>query len=285
MNLLHPIRSILVSLLLLVYLGLGAQNSHTNLATQLCQSGEFKKAIDEADLAINDPAEKDDFYTWYARGFVYKEYFKNFEMQDIKSPARIKAIESFLKSRAMAIATAEDLKNHDLALTFLAKTYINHALTYYASSSTPKDEEGDALVENACQVLAVLGKNADCQTYRRDYLEVKANYYVNLAIANPDDSALREKALSLIEKVIADDPSDCASQYNHLVIMCNQMVRLNRTRTDGDYEELIRMTNRARKSWDAIPASCKQHPEHQESFKKANEIIIQIETSLKPSGK
>lgn len=68
-----------------------------------------KQALEIIDRAILHPECANDGYSWYVRGFIYKEWYKAFESQNKKSKTRLDAI-SFLKK-------AQDLLITDTSLT------------------------------------------------------------------------------------------------------------------------------------------------------------------------
>ena len=85
-----------------------------------------KRALSTIDKAITDPQTAKTPYAWYVRGFVYKEWYKIFELQNKKSKARLDAV-SYLKKAIELDVTKEYAVNIQQTLKYLASMFYNDA--------------------------------------------------------------------------------------------------------------------------------------------------------------
>ncbi|MFI5163753.1 MAG: hypothetical protein ACHQHP_00725 [Bacteroidia bacterium] len=94
----------------------------------------IKQALEIIDKAITNPKSANDGYSWYVRGFIYKEWYKTFEAQNKNSKTRLNAVEYLKKSYDLfakdTSASAKEYKDGIKgSLRYLASTFYNDAGT------------------------------------------------------------------------------------------------------------------------------------------------------------
>ncbi|MFH1005299.1 MAG: hypothetical protein V1781_07390 [Bacteroidota bacterium] len=61
----------------------------------------IKQSLEIIDKAITHPQAQNNAFAWYVRGFIYKEWYKTFELQNKKSSTRLNAVGFFKKALEM----------------------------------------------------------------------------------------------------------------------------------------------------------------------------------------
>ena len=91
-----------------------------------------KKALEIIDNAITHPDCAKDGYSWYVRGFIYKDWYKTFESQNKKSKTRLDAVDYLKKANDLLTKdTSSAAKEYRSAtkqtLKYLGSTFYNDA--------------------------------------------------------------------------------------------------------------------------------------------------------------
>lgn len=117
-----------------VYAQLDSVAKATNLLQDASMSAEkrIKAAAAIVDKAIEHPQSKDDAYSWYIRGYIYKEWYKVLDANKRQSQVRLASIDYLKKSlnlfasdtSASALEYAEAIKK---TMKYLASTLYNDA--------------------------------------------------------------------------------------------------------------------------------------------------------------
>ncbi|MFN0032098.1 MAG: hypothetical protein ACKVOR_08065 [Flavobacteriales bacterium] len=200
--------------------GLHAQQStHATLAAVLCQEQKMNEALAEIELATKDKAEQKDVYTWYVRGYIYKEHYKlsGDEMH------RNLAVESFVKSKAMAGNDDEVTMNHKAALTYLATTYYNDALREATNLQNVNDTLCDHYLHRYHDVMTEAGNNNNLDEQDANYYEAKAQRTTDLWLISKHDEVLYNKCMLWYEKALQLKPGDCTLLHNLVVVQYNKL--------------------------------------------------------------
>lgn len=117
-----------------------AQVDSLNKAIDCYNKKDYKCARIAIDAATNDPGTSKLTNTWLIRAFIYKEYFKNYETTDPKSPARDEAVNAMLKVIEMDTTANKQFADANLkqSLKYLASTYYNSSTDFFNAEGYPR---------------------------------------------------------------------------------------------------------------------------------------------------
>jgi tetratricopeptide (TPR) repeat protein len=196
-------------LIILLSSSASAQNKLTN-ATQFLREGELDKAKELIDATEGDSLFTEKSSTFYYKGYIYKELFKEREADVIQSPYRVIAVESFKKSIDMdpnGTFSESSRKN----LKYLAETVYNHA----ATSLNPADYE-------------------KAITNYRFYKEIMSNAYPNTNFQEKD--IIFNLALATVyNKLVEMDSTNAESYYAKMVDLYNEILAIDSNNVSANY--------------------------------------------------
>lgn len=192
-----------------------------------------KKYIDEA--ALNEEEIKL-AKTWYYKGFVYKELYKNKEKDDKNSTYRIEAI-SALENLLQIDTVKEFTESASKMLNYLASTLYNDA----ARSLTPQHYE-EAQRNYAKYKSTMLLTNPELNFDAQDVkfkLALASMLNQHAEQENKLDSINVHKIKSIYEDVLAIDADNGSSNYNIGILYYNEAASIiNNMDYDMDLESL-----------------------------------------------
>jgi tetratricopeptide (TPR) repeat protein len=224
----HMIKKICFLALALIGLQGAAQNNTiTNEAAKLCQAKQLDAAKTKIADALNSE-EKTQPYTWYVAGFIYKEFYKEFESKKRDSQYREQAVEYFLKAMDLD-KKREHTSNIKTGIKYLASTYYNDALlrTREFDEATEADPEKHFNLFRKLMRTAEPGCNLN--TYDKEFHQQVAQRYFDLWQINIDNDELPNKALKHYNEAIRVDSTDCMLYYNVGVLHYNRAVFMYRS--------------------------------------------------------
>ncbi|WP_306640906.1 hypothetical protein [Sanyastnella coralliicola] len=99
----------------------------TEEAVRIYQTGDLMAARTQILDALQSSEEKDQAYTWFVKGFIFKEIFKQIEKGNPFSENREVAVEAILHSMKLD-GKGEYRENNVNALKYLSLTYYNDAV-------------------------------------------------------------------------------------------------------------------------------------------------------------
>jgi len=218
-----------------------AQNKIVN-ATRLLKEGELDQAKEMIDSADEDSLFNEKSSTYYYKGYIYKELFKEREESNVQSPYRVIAVESFKKS----IDLEPDGKFSESSrknLKYLAETVYNHA------ASTLNPEDYDKAITNYRfykEIISNAYPNTDFREKDIQFNLALATIYNNLAT---QDSSNAEnyygKIVDLYNEVLAIDSNNISANYNMGILFYNQGVDIVNAMDYGlDLEQLNELQDR-----------------------------------------
>lgn len=213
-----------------------AQNKLSN-AIYALQNKELVKAQELIDAAIVDPLFQDDSRTWYYRGVIYKEIYKESESDNKLSPSRIVAVGSFKK--AYEIDKGGEISESTLKnLKFLATTIYNHA----AISFNPQDYKiAISNYEFYKDIMAFVEPDVVDQERDIMYKLTLATTYTQMASIDTTESSkeLLDKVRGLYQEVLEIDSNNISANYNMGILYYNEGVDIvNNMDYSLDLEEL-----------------------------------------------
>jgi len=104
-----------------------AQNNNFVKAYNCYQRNSIDSAKTFIDLAMQESDNKTNAEAWTVKGFIYKELYKKYQIENIKSPFRDTAVNDLLYSYKLDSTTAENKENIINGLNYLAASYYNQA--------------------------------------------------------------------------------------------------------------------------------------------------------------
>jgi len=179
-------------------------------AAQYCQEAQYDKALEAIDKAIASDVEKNALYTWYVKGFVHKEIYKNKEATKHNSLQRELAVQAFLKSKSLAEGQA-DVYNNNSVLKYLCSTYFNDALIVAGTFDLQNELEADSIM---AKYDALCNAINDESNDKANFFKQKALRYFDLWQKDICDISLNEKSFACYELALDKHPNDCDTYYN-----------------------------------------------------------------------
>lgn len=179
-------------------------------AAQYCQQAQYDKAIESINKAIVSENEKEALYTWYVKGFVHKEIYKNKEATHPNSLHRELAVQAFLKSKSLTEGQA-DVYNNNSVLKYLASTYYNDALTIAGAFDLQNELEADTMMAKHDALCAAINEES---IDKGNFFKQKAMRYFDLWQKDICNISLNEKSFACYELALDKHANDCDTYYN-----------------------------------------------------------------------
>lgn len=217
----------------------------TQQAIQRYQGGDLMAARSAILEALQSPNHQNDVYTWYVKGFIFKEIYKDIDKESPTSENREIATEAILKSLDLSASgrQAEHLENIERALRYLAISYYNDAVVATrALSETTLD-----LPERYYNRYKALNSKLEPDF---DYRAQDAEFYKNMARGcrkifdrSPESNYVYfEKSNTYYKKAIELVPDDFQANYNLAVNYYNHGVhKIRKIDHNTEIFELIRI--------------------------------------------
>ena len=217
-----------------MFMGVYAQNSAVNKATQFREDGELMKAKEQIDLAVEHEKTKEKPKTWYTKGEVYEAiaFSEDPSFQDMQEEALDEAVAAFNKAKTMdeggsydglsAVkidnmwgtminkgAEAYNQEDFDNALNYFAKSAVlkpeDTTAYYYAGIAAQQGENYEAALENYYKLVDLDYHNEDIYS-SIIYLERSQNNDNEKALEVidqarqhfPDNEALMKEEINLL---------------------------------------------------------------------------------------
>jgi hypothetical protein len=221
-----------------------AQVDSLNAAQTFYSKKQLYNAKRCIDAAVNDAVTSKMAYTYYMRGFIYKEIYKNYESTDLHSNAREQAVKSFVT--LLPMDTAAEYPEAKQALKFLANSYFNNAAEFF----------GPDKYKTAIEYFDTYQKYMKIADANFDGRELYINFYQSMASdLNKYFESDRKKYGYLIDdientykKVIAVDSNDAFSHYNLAMLFYNQgVITINAMDPDADFFKIDEIQEEALK--------------------------------------
>jgi hypothetical protein len=248
---------------------LWGQTDSLNAATQYYSKKELYKAKSAIDHASTDASTMNMPYTWYMRGFIYKEIYRTYEANDKQSSAREEAVKAFAK--LIPMDTLPEYPEARQALKALAITYFNQSKEFF----TPDQ------FRTAILYFENYDKYVHLADPRSNTTEPFINFYQSLAtVLNNALESDRKKYLPLMEeidncykKILSQDSTDAFSWKNIALLYYNHGVSvISEMDPDRDFFEIDQIQDKAKEYFKkALPYGLQAH-----HFKPEDKAIIQM---------
>lgn len=269
-----------ISLTLLLGVGLSAHaqpgqpGKLTQQAIQRYQAGDLMAARSSILEALQSSKEKNESYTWYVKGFIFKEIYKDIDKGNPNSENREIAIEAILKSFELSPSgrEAEENENNRKALKSLAVSYYNDAVLITRSLTPENLKDPEQFYERYKSLITIIEPD-------HDFIEQDTEFYKNMArgcrLIYDSDPLTNQVYFDLSNqyyiKALDKTPDDFQANYNMAVNYYNHGVHMIR-QIDHNTEifDLIRIQDECVALFKlALPYMRKAHeikPEHKKTL-------------------
>lgn len=202
-----------------------AQQERVAKALEFVEAGDYDKAKIEIDAATTHETTNSDSYTWYVKGFIYKELYKKYEKNNPLSPLRNEAIASLKKSMELD-TKGENINENKQTLKFLATTLNNDAAN---SLSNNNAEAAQKAFEKYKEVTLLIEPNTNLKPKTIEFLLALASM-LNQQYQLEQDSAKKEfKFLgvkNMYQEVLKLDSNNISANYNLGILYYNKAVNI-----------------------------------------------------------
>ncbi|MEN9638529.1 MAG: hypothetical protein RLZZ262_397 [Bacteroidota bacterium] len=208
-------------------------------AVELCQAKKYSEALVSIEKGIADPEAAKHPFTWYVKGFIHKEIYKNQESKQRESPQRELAVECFEKALILD-ARREFVSQTHVALKYLASTYYNDAMLASQEFDMTNPESYLELFYSFRKLMRTVDPVTNLAPYERDLAKSAGQRYFQIWQLNTEDKTPAAAAAKKYIEAIGLDSLDCHTYYNLGVVYYNQAVFLYRSLdANTEMEELI----------------------------------------------
>lgn len=244
----------------------------TNEATARYEAGDLMAARSSILEALASPQEKNEPYTWFVKGFIFKEIFKEIEKGNPFSENREIAVDAILRS--MQLDTSDKyIVNNKNALKYLALTYYNDAVLLTRSLDETNMEYPLNFYERYKELYAYI--DAD-----KVYVSQDVEFFKNMGRAcrqlyersDGENMAYFDQMLEYYNRALAIAPNDFQTNYNLGVNYYNRGVyKIRKIDHNTEIFELIRIQDECIALFkEALPFMLSAHendPEHGDTLK------------------
>lgn len=211
-----------IALLVFCTQSLFGQNKLTNALYSL-KNNELEKAKELIDAAAEDTLFSNRAATWYYRGFIYKNLFKEKEANNKQSTLRDSSVLYFSKGYQMEPngTYAESCAN---GLKYLAQTFYNHSATSFSPDLYPVAISN---YERYKAITRIVDSTADFKEKDINFNLALASTYGRIASQDSTNAdAHLEKAKELYEAILLIDSANVSANYNIGIIYYNEGVEI-----------------------------------------------------------
>ena len=220
-----------------------AQLGKVNNALRSLQAGDLVNAKAHIDEAIKDEKFNKSARTWYWRGYIYKDLFKENKDNENGTGYRLESISSLRKSLELDTAKEFDGESKKV-INYLANTLYNEsaaALNRALSTASGEGLEGNLKKYDLFKELMYIVnpgfdfRNQDIQFY----LTIASTYSRLYEASDYSDSIYIDKTTKSYEMVLELDSNNLNANYNLGIFHYNQAVKIIE---EMDYEmNLVRL--------------------------------------------
>ncbi|NQV52145.1 MAG: hypothetical protein HQ500_03135 [Flavobacteriales bacterium] len=227
---------IAVVLFMMIPVGLRAQLDPVSLALRAYQNKDLPKARELIEIAVGDDNFNGITKTWYFRGYIYKDLFKESKDTKIKKESfgyREDAIESYMKAVELEPQgeLVEDCFN---SLKYLSSTLYNDAAFALDSNNFKTAQE---LFDRYKEIITMTNPDMDMTQRTIEFNLYKSSKYSQL-FDNPregyDKEEMGQQVIAVYKKVLNLDSNNISANYNMAIHFYNQGVNIIE---NMDYEQ------------------------------------------------
>ncbi|MFY8165012.1 MAG: hypothetical protein ACOVJ8_00385, partial [Sediminibacterium sp.] len=193
-----------------------AQLTKVQQAYDCVQQGKLDSAQIYIEEGIKDNEAIADFQSWYIRGFIYKEIYKQKESNDVKSNAREIAVES-LKKAAELDKDKQQIVSINKNLKFLGSKYYNDAKKTIDSVNFATSI---ACFQNYLSIYKLVEPGFDENAKSVEYFLSLSYYFQEIFEQNGSKTAL-EHTKEYLNKSLQINPNSTKANKNTAVLFYN----------------------------------------------------------------
>ena len=247
---------IFILLLITLACSTNGQTLKVQQAYECVVNGKLDSAKILIDIAITDPEAAKDFQSWYIKGFIYKEIYKQKESSNYKSTARDVAVEALTKGLELDVEKQET-PNMIQNLKFLGSKYNNDAIKTMDSINY---ELSLTLFDKYISIYKLCDPAFSEKTKRIEYY-LALSYKFNVYFDNDNTDKHMAIAKSYLQKVLDLDPNSPMANKNYALLYYNMGVNIiKKMDYDVDLEQLYALQEQATKLFkQAEPYMLKAH--------------------------
>lgn len=202
---------------------------HAVVAAKLCQEKQYLEAKSEIELALQDELENSDSYTWYIRGFIYKELYKTSTDKGEANALREESVLSLLKSNELANDTDA---NNSAALNYLASTYFRDAIAAASSTLEVSDSSCFQLFDAYKNILSVAVTEQDVKLAYIELLHTRGRALLGILAKDRCHEINFLAVKGCYNEILMLNPKDCVALYNLAITYYNTAVFSNDNKPD-----------------------------------------------------
>ena len=222
-----------------------AQLAKVQQAYECLQQGKLDSAKIHIEEGIKDKEAAEDFQSWYIRGFIYKEIYKQREANEVKSSSREIAVESLKKSLKLGKdKDKEQLPSIMKNLKFLGSKYYNDAIKTMDSVNY---KTSIWCFDNYITIYKAFETGFDEKSKSVDYNLALSHYFQETFEQNASKTAL-ELTKQFLGKALEINPASSIANKNMAILYYNMGVNIiKKMDYDVDLEHLYTLQDEASK--------------------------------------
>ena len=234
----------LMAVMLLVPLSSLAQLDPVNLALMAYQKQDLAKAKELLDKSAQDSTLGQQARTWYFRGYIYKDLYKQERTQTSGLEYREVSLTSFLTSLELK-GNEEFATDAKQSIRFLASTIYNDAALALDSNNF---EQSEANYGRYKELMKVTDPDMDFRA--RDvefklYLASKYSILFDDSTVTSKPEGISEKIIRVYLEVLTIDSNNVSANYNLAIHYYNQGVQMiDQMDYEDDFEKLFEIQER-----------------------------------------
>jgi tetratricopeptide (TPR) repeat protein len=237
------IKYLVVCLLCMSFVGLPMAHAQTPAsaaeAVELCQAKKFDEALVAIQKSIDDPISAEHPFTWYVKGFIHKEKYKNFEAQMRHSEQREVAMECF--ERSLLVDTKREyIAQIHVALKYLASTFFNDAMRASQEFDLNNANDYSEYFFKFRKLMRTVDPVTNLAPFERDLAKSAGQRFFQIWQLDTEQSEPANLSALKYLEALGLDSTDCHTYYNLGVVYYNRAVFLYRSLdANTEMEELI----------------------------------------------
>lgn len=222
------LKSLLLSILMLLSSGIFAQVDKLDRARQLLQAKDADNAILAIDSVIVHPETKGDYVAWTTRAFIYFEKYKRLERLKLNSPLRDTVVASLKKSMKLK-PDADYVSNNKKLLTTISSGYYNLAKTLLQDSLD--DIKSLRAFNKYKEIFILVEPGANLISKDVEYNLAVGSIYSDIFIQDNSNLKAHNTAKVALLKVLELQPENPLAKINMGLMYYNQAVNYSKELT------------------------------------------------------
>ncbi len=214
---------LILFVLIVINLSAFAQSNKIAIALEHFQKENFSDAKSAIDDAVKDNTYSLDSYTWYVRGFIYKEFYKSTQKSNPLSDLREESLNSFKKSITLDKEN-EHKEDNEQNLKYLATTYFNDVVVTLNSKDYPIALKNFTSFK---EIQTMLKQQDALKSMEIDFKLALASVYTGIYESNrAANSSYFAKIENLYAEILKINTDNVSANYNLGILYYNKAVNI-----------------------------------------------------------